>query len=318
MATSGVQLVTVTAKAIIQEALELLGVLGEGELATADQEISLLRTLNTLCVTWQADGMNLFAMQKGWLFLQGGRESYSIPDLQTRFTSSYVQTTLVNDIADTDTILTVTDDVGIATSDFIGIYTEGNFLFWTTVVSAAGNVITLSDPITADALAGATVFSYKQVNALSRPMKVLEGYVRIKGGTSIPVDKIPRDEYYSLSDKSSAGIPLQMYYDPQRVIGNLYVWPTASSEEDVLQINIQRQLDTAITVDDDIEYPAEWFLPLSTSLALIASAKHGLPRFEYTRITDLAQLYFQMAQGFDTEWGTSIEFAPEHLGTTGV
>jgi hypothetical protein len=55
---------------IITEALEQLGVLGEGESPSANQLTSSSRTLNMMLKSWQATETNLFAIERTYLFLQ--------------------------------------------------------------------------------------------------------------------------------------------------------------------------------------------------------------------------------------------------------
>lgn len=78
MTTSGSIDFTVTADEIITEALELLGVLGEGEDPTTDQLTSSRRTLNMLAKTWQAEGLNLFAVTDYTFDLVQGQSVYRL------------------------------------------------------------------------------------------------------------------------------------------------------------------------------------------------------------------------------------------------
>ena len=98
---------TVTSDEIITEALELLGVLGEGETPTADQIISSRRTLNMMTKTWQADGLNLFAVERTYLFPQQGVAEYDLykpagdlvgltPGLQNLYTNGTVGEGCIN------------------------------------------------------------------------------------------------------------------------------------------------------------------------------------------------------------------------------
>ena len=94
MATSGSIDFIVTRDDIITEALELLGVLGEGETPNSDQLSSSARTLNMMVKTWQADGLNLFAVERQYLFTEKTVEEYSLSSSTTRqYTKTFVETT---------------------------------------------------------------------------------------------------------------------------------------------------------------------------------------------------------------------------------
>lgn len=325
MATSNQILSTVTGEQIIQEALEMLGVLGEGELATVDQQNSLLYTLNTMIANWQADGLNLFAVQKVYLFCETGRGEYQLNNDITnlsRAVTAYDETTLALPALETETVLTLVSTAGIEDGDIIGIYMDNTQFHWTGVISHDdnANTVTISAPMPSDAAAGNLVYTYDNTDRAKRPEKMLEMYVMqyngtVNGRTRIPMWHIPRKEYWDLSNLDAKGVPIQAYYDPQTTLdATLYVWPTPSSSRDILQLNVQRQLDEVNILQDDLDYPAEWFLPLATNLAKIASTKHGTPQFDYYRVRELADEQYERAKGFDNEWETSVWFSPDDRG----
>ena len=94
MPTSGSINLSASRDDIITEALELLGVLAEGDSPTAAQLTSCARTLNYMVKTWQADGINLFAVQQAYLFLIKNQSVYSLLSTTTdHYTASFVETT---------------------------------------------------------------------------------------------------------------------------------------------------------------------------------------------------------------------------------
>lgn len=60
MATSGSIDYNLTARIVVTEALELLGIVGENETPTAGNAASCLRTLNLMLKSWQAEGIDLW------------------------------------------------------------------------------------------------------------------------------------------------------------------------------------------------------------------------------------------------------------------
>ena len=309
MATSNQIKATTTAKSIIQEALELMGALSEGETANSAQEASLLKTLNNLCVTWQADGLNLFAIQAMGVFLDADRNRYRIPDPNTRLCESYQQNKVFEDAASGTNILHVTDHVRDS-HDTLGVALTTQDMFWSTITNISSTQITLADNLPEDVTAGSTVFTYEDT-PIHRPMRTLSGHIHQPGGNLIPMEHLSREEYEGLTSRKSTGIPLQFYYDTKAAYGDIYIWPVPVRNDYVMEIHVQRQLDTAINVADDVAYPAEWFMPLATNLAKVSSAKYGVPTADYKRLAMLAQEYYEMAKGFDFEWDTSLYMSPE-------
>ena len=314
MATSGSINFLVTSNDIITDALEILGVLGEGESPTADQTTSSQRTLNMMVKAWQGEGLNLFAVRRQYLFLNKDQREYTLSSTTTdHFTSSFVETTVDVDASATDTTIIVDDATGISNGDNIGIFIGSNTMQWTTVNGApVGTTITLTDPLAADVSAGALVYSY--ANKANRPMKIMEAYTHIFNETDIPTRVISRVDYYELSNKGTSGVVTQVYYDPQINAGNLFVWPTAVSERDYLIFLSQRTLEDFDNSTDNPDYPQEWFMALAYNLALYLAPKYGIPVQDYQRIERQASYLYEQASGFDSELYTSMYLKPDTWG----
>ena len=305
MATSGSIDFSATRDDIITESLELLGVLGEGEAANTDQLTSCARSLNMLVKTWQAEGLNLFAMQQAYLFLEVDTSSYLLPG--AHWTTSFSETTLAADAALGASTITVASAANISDADFIGIYQDGTML-WTTVNGApAGAVVTLTDVLTAAASSGAVVYSY--TTAATRPMALLEAVVHQFNSTDLPIEIVSRQEYHYQPLKTTDGRVVEIYYDPQVAAGRLYVWPESDDPRNYLKINVQRTLDDLDDAADDVDFPQEWFLPLAYNLAMALIPKYGTDKQRAAQIGSLATHWYDMALGFDREQ-VSVMFAP--------
>lgn len=298
---------------IITEALEQIGVLGEGETPTTDQITSSARTLNMMIKAWQADGLNLFAVDRVFLFLEKLQEEYTLSSTTTdRYTDSFTETTTSADATALDLVITLSSSTGIANGDTIGII-NGTDSHWTTVASFAGNDVVLSAALPFSVSSGSTVYFF--TDRTNRPMKIMESYIHIAtSDTDIPMGNISRRRYNRLSVKATEGVTNQFYYDPQIGDGNLFVWPTAQSEADYLIMFVQRTLGDLDTISDNPDYPQEWFLPLALNLAVLIAPKYGVPDQEYFKVRQQAEMYYEMAREFDAETYTNIYFSPDYRG----
>ena len=314
MATSGSITFTVTTNDIITEALELLGVLGEGETPTADQLSSSQRTLNMMTKTWQAEGLNLFAVQRNYLFLTKGQAEYNLSaSSSSNFTSSFVEGSTAATAVATATTVTLVDASEVSNGDKIGIYTTNNTTFWTTVNGApAGNVVTLTVALPYDVALGALVYTYTTVS--NRPMLILEAYLHQFGATDIPVDLISRVDYYELTNKTAEGFTNQVYYDPQINASKLLTWPLTTDDRNYLILLTQRTLDDFVSSTDNPDFPQEWYMPLAFNLARSLAPKYGTPQMDYARIMQQARELYETVRGFDTEMGTSMFLRPDSWG----
>ena len=147
MSTSGNINYTTSAGDIVTEALELLGVLGEGESYTAAQYTSSSRTLNMLIKNWQAAGLNLFAVQRTRLFLKKGQSEYTLSagtaDHYTNADGAF--TGKVTAPAASGATTVVLEDVGgLSPTMKIGVQlSSGTDMFWTTIAGIAGLTVSL-------------------------------------------------------------------------------------------------------------------------------------------------------------------------------
>lgn len=309
MATSGSINYSTSTQEIITEALELLGILGEGESYNTNQYTSALRTLNSMIKMWQADGLNLFAVQKLYLFPNLGQPYYDLSSTsEDLMTSNFGLRFVDGDFVENDTVITVDDASDMSAGFYIGIQTSGTRIFWATIVSIAGEDVTLSDGIDADVSDGAKVYYFQTI--AHRPMRILEGYIHKNDGAEIPIEQLSRVDYYSLSNKSTSGQITQFYYDPQVGTGKLYVWPTGSSELDYLVFLVQRTLEDFDNATDEPDYPQEWYMPLAYNLALVMAPKYGTPAMDYNRIKELASHFYTTAKNWDEEQETSVYLKP--------
>lgn len=327
----------VTGQDIVREALSICGVLGEGEEPNTAQLTSTLFTLNMMMKHWQAEGLNLFAVERLYLFLDMDRESYSLdhftsltdPEI-TRVVDDYRALRTVGSAVSGQSVLTF--ETGFAqeawegapsvrVGDAVGIATTTD-IFWTTVASLTADTLTITGTLTATVDAGTTVFTYGVGtsggvdNRARRPMKLLEAYIRDERESSvdIPVGVISRRRYDRLSTKSTSGQINQAYYDSQTSSGELFVWPTTNDVSDVLLLVVQRTLHDIDTATNSPDYPQEWFLPLAWGLAELEAAKYGVPASERNYIANRSIVLKNEAMGFDEELYTSLFFGVDSRG----
>lgn len=316
MATSNSIDLIVNAGDIIQEALEILGVLPEGDAPTQDQIDSSIRTLNFMIKSWQTRKLNLWALQRLYMFPQKNTSEYSLSSSSsTKFTSQYYQTQTSAASSSGGSTITVDADTNISNADVIGVELDGGTIQWTTVNGApAANVVTLTDTLTDNVSIDAMVFNYTTVG--NRPMRIEEAYRRSYSGstyTDIPIDIMSRIEYFELNNKLSDGVINQVYYDPQISAGNLFVWPQTSVETDLLVMWVRRTLADFDATSDDVDFPQEWYMCLAWNLAMWLNTKYGVSNETYMKVVRGAQELLVDAESFDIE-DTSIDFQPNPYG----
>jgi len=85
----------------------------------------------------------------------------------------------------------------------------------------------------------------------------------------IPMYKLNRNDYVNLPDKISTGRPTQFWYDRQRTIPELELWPNPGAEFTFQQVTgyIQRQVQDVGEMKDELEVPDRWYLAIVCNLA---------------------------------------------------
>lgn len=308
MSTSNSSNYSVTRADIIKKALQIMGVLGEGESPNTNQTNDMSVMLNMLTKAWQADGLNLFAVQDLYLFPKKNQRKYTLSNTTTdHFTTTYGSATLAADAASGQAVVELSSDLNLVVSDYIGVATSGTDVFWTLVSSVSGTTVTLADNLPETAEEGNAVFAYR--GKANRPMKLLDCYVRA-GNIDTPVQILARKDYNDLSLKGTDGRVNQIYFDPQRTQAFVSVWPETNDETDFLVLTVQRTLDDMDSSTDEPDYPQEWFLPLTYNLAWLSCDEYGVPQMDRNSIEKKAAYFYEMAYGFDREGETSIQFRP--------
>jgi len=316
MATSGSIDFELTRDDVITEAMELLGVLPEGESPTAAQLTSCARTLNAMLKHWQTRGTHLSVTQRMYVFLQKADREYNLHQTAAssdECTVSFYATQVNGAVAASSTAVTVDDGTNISDSDRIGILNADNEMHWTTVASGGGTtsiVLTAADTVILND--NAVVYTY--TTKAARPRNILNvnwresptndwGFHDSLDGAEITVDSLARTDYADLSQKGTDGRTTQVYYDKQWPAGILRVWPEPDVGGRYLVLWVERAIEDVDGATDNFDLPQEWSWALSSNLALFLAPKFGVSDKTFNRVVGLAQTAL-----FDAESGDSEEY----------
>lgn len=323
MPVSGTVTYRPTINTVINDALAQVGALDieSGGTPTAAQTAMALRISNYLVKFWGTRGMQLWERRYGVVFPQKNQGVFVLGSpgpagdhacLTTPLNSGFVQTTLSANASSGDSTVDVTSITGqlntvgnpaisISNGYYIGIQLDDGTLQWTTVNGApAGTTVTLTAALTGSASAGNYVYSYQ--TKLIRPLRIGDAFVRqVAQGNDTPCRIISRDEYNRFGQKSSPGTTVQIYYDQQSNTGNLYVYPTFSSVQQLLFIQFQKPIDDFATASDDFDMPQEWAEALLWNIALRLCPAYEVPDSKVKQIAALASLSYEQLNGWDQE-----------------
>lgn len=314
MATSGSTDFGLNRNEIISAAARKLGVIaaGQGETLSDDAMTDFNQALNMMVKHWATKGIRVWTIKEATLFPVAGTRQYGLGGGATAHcTETYVQTTLSAAEASGQTALSVTADDGISAGDQIGIMLDSGAFHWTTVSGApAGDVVTVASALTGDAAAGNAVFAY--TSRISRPLAITA--VRRHNFTTLTDNDIgppiARNDYQAKPNKESSGVVNEVFYDPQRATGYLYLWQVpASPITELVKFTWRKLIEDFDAATDDPDFPQEWIMTLVFNLAVVMAPEYDVPPAKFDQLVGLAAQFLDDVSGFDRE-AESVFFFP--------
>ena len=93
---------------------------------------------------------------------------------------------------------------------------------------------------------------------MARPVRIIDGYITV-GSNDTSVAVISQQEYDIIGNKTSRGVPNQIYYDNQLINGTLYVYNVPSDDDNTLTITTQRMFEDMTSSGNTFDFPQEWY-----------------------------------------------------------
>lgn len=288
MATTPVY--TRTAYDIVKQALLVLGVTDRERPLTADLRQAGFSMLSYLVKSLQVN-YHLWTDTEAVLLLEQGVSEYTLGPNGSNVADKSDLRNYTVDSSSSGTSLNVTGN--ISTGDNIGIILNDGSIFWTAVSSYAAGVATLIGSLPSTVNAGNLVYVY--TNKIPRPIKVVNArYKSNIASSDTPTTKYNRTQYFETLDKSLTGTVQAWYYSPQLTDGVLYVYKVPSNNFQCLSITYTRPLEITDVNGDLVDFPAEWYLPLTYFLAYALLPQFPTPGQMAQDIKDKASFYGEM------------------------
>lgn len=316
MATSGSYDWAASRTQVVKDALQRVGGLGLGETPSADQTTQAVFLLNAVVKHWHTQGMPLWKLGQGFLLPQTGDSSFSLSSTGDYCTNSYVHTTTSTTSSSGGSTITVDSATGISNSYYIGVELSDGTMQWTTVNgSPVGSVVTLTATLSGDVSSGADIYVFQ--NKIQAPKRIQAAWRRTHAGDDIydiPMILAERENFFDLSNRTSASYPTHWYYQPQRVSGEFHVYPRFSNGDCVVMFSYQIPFEDMDGDSDDFDFPAEWILPLTWELSYQLAAHYGIPPDERKAWKMEAKALKQEALDYDQEEGSIYLMPSEEHG----
>jgi hypothetical protein len=135
-----------------------------------------------------------------------------------------------------------------------------------------------------------------------------------RNSMDLEMERMSREDYYALPNKTTEGYPTTWFYDRQRDSGTLYVWPAPDSGTGTLKFTYRRRIMDMDAGTDNIDLPQEWYLAVVYGLAQLLSPIYGkVGTARGATVEKWASIYYQSVKGFDTAEGlASVRIMPDY------
>lgn len=311
MATSGNYTLTVNKQTIIEDALIEAGVIRDDQTVDGTMYSWMERRLNQLIKHLQVKGLQLWVMKEFTLLLEEGKIEYTLGPGGDRASETVVRTQTSAIVAIAGTTYTIDSSTGMTVGDVVGIEMGDGEMHWDTIAAIPDSTsITVNTGPTVAVASDATVYAYTSL--IPKPLRIYDAYVIQKDNEAShqPINIIPREEYMRLNSKSSEGVVVEVFFNPERTTSSLKVWPTSSDNIQRVVMTGQMPFETLDISTDELAMPDWWQQPIHLSLAHIAARSYRAPVDKTRELRAEALLAVAEAENFDVE-ETYIEMVPD-------
>lgn len=301
MTTSGVYTYEPSLNDILGQSYDALQIGQDGETLTGDFYNRARPILNSMLKAWEGQGIHLWTMKEGTLFLRVGESTYPFGDATTHLANDYYETTTSAAEAVGQTVISVTSTTGFVNGNPIGFIDEDGDLQWRLISSFVTDTsVTVTVALTVAVPDESEVYTYT-LNSFIPVVRVLD--VRRKQGDDyeVPINFVSREEYMSLPNKTQTGTPIQAYYSRQIPYGTMCVWNAPYSAVPVLRFTYERKIQIMEEAAETFDVPENWYEAIVYNLALRLIPVFGCAPGRKVDLQVLAKDSLDSALGFDTD-----------------
>ena len=248
----------------IEEAFERCGL----ELRTGYDAKTARRSLNLLFADWANRGLNLWTV---------GEVTQTVASDITEYPLGIITLT----VADSDSFTIGETITGGSSSVTASVITKP--LSTTMTITVPSGTFTAAETITGSSSAATTtVSSVPSLEDVQASVDVLFAVVR-RSSRDISINRIGRDDYLRIPDKTTTGRPIQFYVD--RLITPVYrIWPSPENNTDQIIYDRIVRIDDADTSVNTVEVPWRFYPCLTAGLAYYVALKRAPDRVEMLKM----------------------------------
>lgn len=192
-------------------------------------------------------------------------------------------------------------------ADIINLFTTRGIKLWTEIDQS----ITL--------VAGTSTYTLGPSGTVNmvKPLRATAAYFLDSAANKTPLMLLSRDEYTRLSQITQQGSLNSFFVDKQQTLLSISFWmtPDTTAATGSAHVIIQQQITNPTMINETMNFPQEWALPLRWSLAHDIST--GQPQPIVDRCAQMADFYRSALEDWDVE-DASTRFTPNLVNGNGT
>lgn len=143
-----------------------------------------------------------------------------------------------------------------------------------------------------------------------RPHRIIDCRYRNTSGTDLPMNEMTRQEYHRLPVKTTTGTPTNFYFDPQRDVGTLYIWPVlATVSTETIQTTYQRRFEDVTDLGETLDIAQDAHETVKLNLAARLADDYGRSGAHIDRVIQRAAMLYE--DMMDADRPEVVRFVPE-------
>jgi hypothetical protein len=285
MTTSGSFSFTVNRDQTIRQAMLNIGRLDEIETPSPQDITDCNLLLNMLIKQWMGKsdfwpGLKVYKRKWGYLFLNNATNKYTVGPNGAGWTNTFVRPLTTVTAAAGAGSITVASVTGIATGYYIGIQLDSGALFWTTVTTVVGLVVSLTTVLPSQSASGSQVYCYQTI--AQQPLNIETAVLRDNTNQDTPLRFLRTvQDYANLSSKTditNISDPNAIYYEFQ--LTNSFLYTDCGAAQDVTKYIVMSYMEPVqdmVNPADTFEYAQECFLAITWGLSRQIAPMYGMP-----------------------------------------
>jgi hypothetical protein len=191
----------------------------------------------------------------------------------------------------------------------VGLEQDDGTRLWGTInsINTGTQTLTCSFTTTTTAAAGNTLVAYTTSSLINRPLRIIRATTMdLKNDDEeSTMMAIGYDAYFNLPLKTSAGRPVNFYYDKLlnngiSYTGTLYLYPDPDAVWVLINFTYLDSIQDMINSTDNVDFPQEWIYPLVVNLAAELAYAYG-KYVELQQLQPKAQQLKAILDNFDSD-----------------